>query len=274
MPRRVSFSEPTKPQSEQMNGPTKATSIKTTAPKCRVTIQRPPATSISTIDNPGLPRGNAAISADKPHGDADWLKRYGEYTPLQQHILFWDRDHDGQIYPWDTYRGFRELGFNILFSILAMLIINLNFSYPTRLAHSFIPDPFFRVYVDSIYKAKHGSDSGTYDSEGRFVPQSFENLFAMYDRDGDGALTFWEVGRLMHGHRCAVDPFGWFAALFEWGTTWLLIQREGRIEKEDLRGVYDGSLFWKVREERLSGSGWKQGFGLGGDGFIGPVKVF
>jgi hypothetical protein len=75
-------------------------------------------------------------------------------TVLQQHVLFWDRDGDGLIYPYDTYIGFRELGFNILFSILAMLIINVNFSYPTRLAVSYIPDPRFRVYVHSIHKAK------------------------------------------------------------------------------------------------------------------------
>ena len=73
---------------------------------------------------------------------------------LQQHVLFWDRDNDGVIWPWNTYTGFRDLGFNILFSLLAVLIINLNFSYPTRLAHSYIPDPFFRVYVSSIHKAK------------------------------------------------------------------------------------------------------------------------
>lgn len=127
---------------------------------------------------------------------------------MQQHILFWDRDRDGQIYPWDTYTGFRDLGFNILFSILAVLIINLNFSYPTRLAHSFIPDPRFRVYVDSIYKAKHGSDSGTFDAEGRFVPQAFEDMFSKYDRDRDGALSLGELFEMMHGNRCAADPFG------------------------------------------------------------------
>jgi hypothetical protein len=75
-------------------------------------------------------------------------------TPLQQHILFWDRDGDGMIFPWDTYNGFRELGFNIIFSILATLIINGNFSYPTRLAYSWFPDPYFRVYLTSIHKAK------------------------------------------------------------------------------------------------------------------------
>ncbi|KAK0724243.1 hypothetical protein B0H67DRAFT_640816 [Lasiosphaeris hirsuta] len=31
--------------------------------------------------------------------------RNKEYTVLQQHVLFWDRDMDGAIYPLDTYRG-------------------------------------------------------------------------------------------------------------------------------------------------------------------------
>jgi hypothetical protein len=75
---------------------------------------------------------------------------------LQQHVLFWDRDADGLISPWDTYIGFRDLGFNVLFSLLAMLIVNVNFSYPTRLAVSWWPDPLFRVYVGGIHKAKVG----------------------------------------------------------------------------------------------------------------------
>jgi hypothetical protein len=64
-------------------------------------------------------------------------------------------------------------------------------------------------------------------------------MFAKYDGDQDGALTLGELFEMMHGNRCAADPFGWGAAFFEWGTTWLLIQRDGRVYKEDLRGVYD-----------------------------------
>lgn len=82
-----------------------------------------------------------------------WQKQ----TVLQQHCLFWDRDGDGQIFPWDTYVGFRELGFNIIFSMLAMAIIHTGFSYPTRLGRSYVPDPLFRVYLDSIHKAKVSS---------------------------------------------------------------------------------------------------------------------
>ncbi|KAL2819298.1 hypothetical protein BDW59DRAFT_174898 [Aspergillus cavernicola] len=99
----------------------------------------------------------------------------------------------------------------------------LNFSYPTRLAHTYIPDPLFRVYVDSIYKGKHGSDSGTFDPEGRL----------------DGVLKFGELFEMMCGNQCAVDPLGrWGAVFFEWVTTWLLIQRDRKVYKEDLKGVY------------------------------------
>ncbi|KAJ5981964.1 hypothetical protein N7451_012064 [Penicillium sp. IBT 35674x] len=215
--------------------------------KSYITGRRLPAVFLANaIKNPGIARANVAVSVDKPGGDLEWAKKMT--SPLQQHILFWDRDGDGMIFPWDTYNGIRELGFNIIFAILATLIININFSYPTRLAYSWFPDPWFRVYVPSIHKAKHGSDSGTYDPEGRFLPQLFENLFPKWDQDDD--------------------------ALFEWGTTGLLIQKNDKVYREDLRAVYDGSLFWKIREARTTPTGWTQGWGLGGDGFIGGTKMF
>ncbi|MBE3046933.1 hypothetical protein IMZ48_31275 [Candidatus Bathyarchaeota archaeon] len=42
----------------------------------------------------------------------------------------------------------------------------------------------------------------------------------------------------------------WFAAVFEFGTTWLLIQKDGKIYKEDLRGVYDVSNLSRLGELR------------------------
>lgn len=122
---------------------------------CASTKTRTPSIKADTlIERIGTPRANAAVSTASPDGDKEYTRRFKDYTVLQQHVMFWDRDSDGQIYPWDTYTGFRELGFNIIFSLLALLIIHSGFSYPTRLGHSWFPDPLFRVYVGSIHKAK------------------------------------------------------------------------------------------------------------------------
>ncbi|KAK4152186.1 Caleosin related protein-domain-containing protein [Chaetomidium leptoderma] len=239
-----------------------ALTFDTTAARCRQTSQRRQATDADAfIPKPAIARANLAVSTAAPDGSPESRgQRMRQHTVLQQHVLFWDRDGDGQIYPWDTYVGFRDLGFNVLFSLLATVVINGNFSYPTRLAVSWWPDPLFRVYVGGIHKAKHGSDSGTYDKEGRFLPQMFEDMFSKWDVHRSGSLSGRELWHMIKGNRLAADPFGWGAAIFEFGTTWLLLQKDGRVSKEDLRQTYDGTIFWKIKEAREHGKGWDKGF--------------
>ncbi|MCJ1377820.1 hypothetical protein MMC17_000916 [Xylographa soralifera] len=202
--------------------------------------------------------GHSDGSSIKPVANTSFLETP---TALQQHVLFWDRNNDSIITPYDVYIGFRELGFSVIFS-LGGLLINIFFSYPTRLAHSYLPDPFFRIYVDSIHKAKHGSDTGIYDSDGHLRPQLYDELFEKFDGSGTGSLSVSELFSLIKKDRVAADPAGWSFAFMEWWTTWLLLQREGRVWKDDLRQCYDGSLFWRIREERMNNEeGWQQGYG-------------
>ncbi|KAK1999483.1 Caleosin-domain-containing protein [Colletotrichum falcatum] len=248
------------------DGPTFATAV----PMCPITSRRPPAVNAGkAIESPGVAHANRAPSVDKPNGSVEYSEKYNDYTVLQQHVMFWDRNNDGVITPIDVWVGFRDLGFNLATCLLAATVIPLAFSYGTVMQYSYIPDPFFRLYVGGMHKAKHGSDSGVYDSEGRFVPQRFEDVFANCSARKDDALTLGEVFGLMSRNRCAVDPFGWSASFFEWVTTWTLLAKDGKIHKEDLRRVYDGSLFWEIRNKRRSGKGWHQGWGLGGDWFLG-----
>ncbi|KAL8788728.1 MAG: hypothetical protein Q9213_001542 [Squamulea squamosa] len=193
-------------------------------------------------------------------------------TPLQLHVAFWDYNNDSIITPAEIYHGFRDLGFCILFS-LGGLLINLFFSYPTTLGHSWLPDPLFRIHTSSIHKAKHGSDSGVYSSDGNLRLMLFDEMFDRMDSSvadntstiktdkREGSLGVGDLFRLHAKNRVAADPAGWSFAAMEWWTTWLLLQRDGRIWEKDLRAMYDGTLFWKIRDERKRNEDMTRGYG-------------
>ncbi|KAJ3119786.1 hypothetical protein HK101_007122, partial [Irineochytrium annulatum] len=123
---------------------------------------------------------------------------------------------------------------------------------------SWIPNPLFPIYVANIHRCKHGSDSGVYDDEGRFIPQKFEEIFSKFDKESNGSLSLKELWDMTQEIRNVMDPFGWFANKFEWGTLYLLMQKGGRVEKEDIRRCFDGTLFYhmekrvkQAKQERL-----------------------
>ena len=86
---------------------------------------------------------DAVASAPGPGFDPE-----NKNTPLQGHVAFFDRDGDGVIWPYDTYgappselsyppllirrfrryRGFRDLRFSIILSLLAVFIIHTGLS--------------------------------------------------------------------------------------------------------------------------------------------------
>lgn len=206
-----------------------------------------------------------------PGSTASSSSKSKQPTALQQHILFWDQDNDGIIWPLDVYRGFRALGFGVLFS-LGSLLIPLLFSYRTRLVHSYVPDPYFRLYVSGIHNAKHTFDTGIFDIHGHFKPALFDAMFDQFDHTNSGGLSAEELWALLKYHRGAWDPAGSSFAFMEMWTTWLLVQKDGRVSRDDLKGCYDGSLFWTIADLETArranaktkgrGKHWDKGYGI------------
>ncbi|KAL9252867.1 putative peroxygenase 4 [Drosera capensis] len=182
---------------------------------------------------------------------------------LMKHVQFFDKNKDGIVFPSETFKGFRAIGAGILLSSLAAVVINVGLSSKTRphvygleLTSEEEGKGFswqFPIEIKNIALAKHGSDSGVYDAEGRFVPAKFEAIFSKYALSHHDTLMWEELKQMLKANRVPKDYAGWFAAYIEWKILYVLAKdKNGLLPKDRVRGVYDGSLFEKLEKERES----------------------
>ncbi|KAL5071003.1 hypothetical protein RYX36_021890 [Vicia faba] len=169
---------------------------------------------------------------------------------LQKHAAFFDVNQDGLIYPSETYKAMREIGSGVLLSTTAAVFINAALSQTTRPGK--FPSPLFPIEVKNIKLGKHGSDSGVYDSEGRFVESKFEEIFTKHAHTHPNALTKDELDELIKANREPKDIQGRMGSFVEWKVLYKLAKdKNGLLQKETIRGVYDGRLFQVLKKEHI-----------------------
>lgn len=174
-----------------------------------------------------------------------------EMTALQKHVSFFDRNKDGVIYPLETFQGFRAIGCSVALSNASAASIHAALSPITSIGHA--PSPLLPIYVENIQKGKHGSDTGAYDSEGRFVPMKFEEIFQKHAHTRPDALTSAELDEMLEANKQPNDNAGQLAAKGEWKNLYDLSKdKDGLLHKETVRAVYDGSLFYQLEKQASS----------------------
>ncbi|XP_062220212.1 probable peroxygenase 5 [Phragmites australis] len=173
-------------------------------------------------------------------------------TDLQKHAAFFDGDGDGVVSLSETYQAFRALGFGVGMSSISAAFINGALGSKTRPENA--TSSHLDIYIENIHKGIHGSDTGSYDAEGRFVPEKFDEIFTKNAKTVPDALTSDEIDALLLANREPGDYEGWVGATSEWKILYSLGKdKDGLLRKDVARGAYDGSLFHQLVQERASG---------------------
>ncbi|CAN6198101.1 unnamed protein product [Urochloa humidicola] len=190
--------------------------------------------------------GRVSARAQLPPDDAS-----SNMTELQKHVSFFDRNKDGIITPLETFQGFVAIGCEIAFSSAAASTVHGALA-PFTNPPGALP-PYVNIYVKYIHKAIHGSDTGAYDSKGRFVQEKFDEIFEKHAHIKRDALTLPEVEEMLTFNRDFLDPASWPAAEAEWQLIYQLAHdRYGFLSKKRARGIYDGTIFVELEERRKS----------------------
>ncbi|XP_062228618.1 probable peroxygenase 4 isoform X2 [Phragmites australis] len=172
-------------------------------------------------------------------------------TALQKHVAFFDRNMDGIITASEIFEGYVAIGCDIAFARATASSISAGVGPKTSPVDA--PLPHLSIYIEYIHKAMHGSDTGAYDAKGRFVPEKFEEIFTKHAKIRPDALTSTEIEEMILANRDPFDPQSWAAPEKEWGLIYKLASdTHGFLHKDSVRGIYDGSVFFKLEEHRTS----------------------
>ncbi|KAF4351634.1 hypothetical protein F8388_003287 [Cannabis sativa] len=84
--------------------------LATEAPLAPITSQRKVVTHLEiSLPKPYMPRALVAVDGEHPNGTEG--HKHKNMSVLQQHAAYFDQDHNGIVYPWESYVGMATQSF-------------------------------------------------------------------------------------------------------------------------------------------------------------------
>uniref|UniRef100_A0A804LQL5 Peroxygenase 4 n=3 Tax=Zea mays TaxID=4577 RepID=A0A804LQL5_MAIZE len=182
-----------------------------------------------------------SVDAGSPYG--------ANMTDLMRHVQFFDEDRDGLLTIPESTKGFIAIGLTPAFALSLATATHAAFGPLTTPPGKL---PSINIYVSHIHGAVHPSDSGAIDKKGNFVPKKFERIFQKFSHSEEDALSWLEIEAMLVANRDFLRPLSWPEAETEWQLIHMLGKdRHGYLHKDTLRGVYDGTVFPKMRDHTI-----------------------
>lgn len=181
-------------------------------------------------------------------------------TTLQRHVSFFDDNGNRRVNFAECARGLKALGVPFGIAELAALAIVVPLSIQT--GGSLLA---LDINIDNIQRGRHDSDTGILDKRGRFSARRFEKVFgacATADRNGDKAFTASELTGMIHANRESL--LGSLVSTVEWQVLLALAADTDAVECGKtvpalsvgrIKWFYDGTLFYKLANDRAQGHG-------------------
>ncbi|WOK91933.1 hypothetical protein Cni_G00624 [Canna indica] len=184
-------------------------------------------------------------------------------TPLQKHAAFFDANKDGKVYPSETYSRLRAIGLDHVLSLGAGGVIN-GFMGPRT-----SPDRKFCGMDCALqFGQRQGWISSKGDSSKAEEQSALQKHVSFFDKNNDGIIYPSETynGMRAIGVNIALAAAG--SALIngflspktsperkfcKWNVLYNLCKdKDGFLQKETIRKVIDGSLFYELQKANQS----------------------
>lgn len=171
-----------------------------------------------------------------------------EMTTLQKHISYFDRNHDGQVTMGETYHGLRDMHLGVGKSMFSAFAINAALG-PKTSTTWWQPTT---INLNNIHLAKHGSDTGIIDSQGRFVQGKYDEMWQKWDPKGQGFITESNIIAMRAANK--TDAPGGLGSKAEFDLLMDLAGQKKTVDgaevrvltRDTLASLYKGGLFYQL----------------------------